>query len=185
MPHIIRSRAVRPMALTAALLLAAAALPSTAENATAGNDGLTASAQAIHQEIPFSASCARVYAALTSSEQFNAVTLLSDGKQLLAAPGAKPTSISPHPGGAFTLFGGYITGRNLAMQPGQLLTQAWRTGGWAPGEYSVVRFSLAQTGDGCSLAFDHRGFPSREGAHLARGWYVHYWDPLRKLLAGG
>jgi hypothetical protein len=44
--------------------------------------------------------------------------------------------------------------------------------------------ALTQAGSGCGLAFDHRGFPSGEGAHLARGWYLHYWDPLRKLLDG-
>ena len=150
----------------------------------AATDGLADNAPQIHQQMHFNASCARLYAALTDTAQFNAVTMLTDGRQLLAAPGAQPTLISPEPGGAFTLFGGYITGRNLEMQPGRLLVQAWRTGGWAPGEYSVVRFALTPEGSGCGLVFDHRGFPSGEGAHLARGWYLHYWDPLRKLLDG-
>jgi activator of HSP90 ATPase len=179
---------VRPSACVALALvswLSAAAPALAAQDASPAPDGLSSNAQALHQEMRFNASCARLYAALTSTEQFNAVTLLTDGKQLLAAPGAKPTFISPEPGGSFTLFGGYITGRNLEMQPGRLLAQAWRTAAWAPGEYSVVRFALTQNGDGCALVFDHRGFPSGEGTHLARGWYLHYWDPLRKLLDGG
>ena len=167
-----------------ASLLSAAAVAITPA-VSADPDGLANGAQAIHQELRFRASCARVYAALTSSEQFNAVTVLTDGRQLLAAPGARPTFISPEPGGVFTLFGGYITGRNLEMQPDRLLAQAWRTGAWAPGEYSVVRFALAQTAAGCELVFDHRGFPDGEGGHLARGWYLHYWNPMRKLLDGG
>jgi activator of HSP90 ATPase len=173
----------RGFAAAGACLLVAT--EAAAAPATAGGDGLSDNAQAIHQEIRFGASCTRLYAALTDTAQFNTVTLSTDGRQLLAAPGAKPTSISSKPGGTFTLFGGYITGRNLEMQPGRLLVQAWRTGGWAPGEYSVVRMALTQAGKGCELVFDHRGFPSGEGAHLARGWYLHYWDPLRKLLEGG
>jgi activator of HSP90 ATPase len=172
------------LALTAVCWLGSAATARAAPEVAAAPDGLHENAQSIHQEMRFSASCARVYAALATGAQFNAVTMLSDGKQLLAAPGAKPTFISPAPGGTFTLFGGYITGRNLEMEPGRLLVQAWRTGGWAPGEYSVVRFALTQDGTGCGLVFDHRGFPSGEGPHLARGWYLHYWDPLRKLLDG-
>jgi activator of HSP90 ATPase len=185
MTSIISFRATACAALTAVSWLSAATLACAAADVTAAPDGLADNAQEIHQELHFSTSCARLYAALTTSEQFNAVTLLTDGKQLLAAPGARPTFISPELGGAFTLFGGYITGRNLEMQPGRLLAQAWRTGGWAPGEYSVVRFALTQNGTGCGLVFDHRGFPSGEGTHLARGWYVHYWDPLRTVLDGG
>lgn len=155
-----------------------------AENSSSAPAGLSNDAQAIHQQLRYRASCARLYAALTSGEQFNAATLLSDGRQLLAASGAQPTTISPEPGGTFTLFGGYITGRNLDMQPGVLLAQAWRTHGWAAGEYSVVRFALTQDASGCALTFDQRGFPTGEGGHLARGWYVHYWEPLRTLLDG-
>ena len=173
------------VALAALSWLSAAATASAAQNAASTAEGLSDDAQAIHQEIRFNAGCARIYAALTSTKQFNAVTLLTDGKQLLAAPGAKPTLVGNEPGDAFILFGGYITGGNLEMQPGRLLAQAWRTGAWAPGEYSVARFVLTQTGTGCELVFDHRGFPNGEGTHLARGWYMHYWDPLRKLLDGG
>ena len=176
-------RTTEYVALAAGAWLLVAAGAAAAPDAAAA-DGLADDAQQIHQQMRFLATCARLYAALTDTEQFNAVTLLTDGRQLLAAPGAKPTLISTEPGGVFTLFGGYITGRNLEMQPGRLLVQAWRTGGWAPGEYSVVRFVLTPQGSGCGLVFDHRGFPSGEGAHLARGWYLHYWDPLRKLLDG-
>ena len=167
-----------------AAVLAVLAAGAQAQAADAPATGLADSAQAIHQEIIFTASCAQVYAALTETARFNAVTLLSDGKELLAAPGARPTQISPEVGGSFALFGGYITGRNLEMLPGQLLVQAWRTGSWAPGEYSVARFALTGSGAGCRLVLDHRGFPDGAGAHLARGWYEHYWEPMRQLLGG-
>ena len=88
---------------------------------------------------------------------------------LVTAPGAQATAISPEVGGAFTLFGGYITGRHLEMLPGERLVQAWRAGGWNAGEYSVVRFSLAAQGSGCKLLFDHRWFPARSGSE-SRLW---------------
>ena len=144
--------------------------------------GLSHSSESIHQEIKFSASRARVYDALTNSEQFDAVTRLSDGLALVTAPGAKATSISPEVGGAFTLFGGYITGRNLELLPGERLVQAWRTAAWKPGEYSVARFALMEDGAGTLVNFDHRGFPDGNGTHLADGWHVHYWQPLAQYL---
>ena len=156
--------------------------PGSTEKAAAG-DGLSGSSQSIHQEVIFSASCQRVYQALTSASQFDALTRLSDAANRLTAPGAQATAISAEVGGAFTLFGGYITGRHLQMVQDERLVQAWRTGSWNAGEYSIVNFSLARAADACKLVFDHRGFPDGEGASLAHGWRVNYWIPLARLLA--
>jgi activator of HSP90 ATPase len=153
-------------------------------SAPSDGDGLTHNSEAIHQEMTFDASRHRVYAALTETSRFDRVTRLSDGKELLAAPGAKPTTISVSVGGPFTLFGGYITGRHLELAPGERLVQAWRTASWKPGEYSIVSFVLHDEGPKSRLVFDHRGFPDGTGSHLATGWHAHYWDPLTKYLAG-
>jgi activator of HSP90 ATPase len=146
--------------------------------------GLTADAPAIHQETVISATCAQVYGALTSAHDFETITRLSDAADLLTAPNAKVTAISARVGGAFTLFGGYITGRNLELAPGRRLVQAWRAGGWDAGEYSVVRFELRSETGGCRIIFDQRGFPTSQGKSLAYGWRVHYWEPLSKFFSG-
>jgi activator of HSP90 ATPase len=148
-----------------------------------GADGLSRSAAAIHQEIKFNAGRRRVYEALTTASQFDAVTHLSDALALMTAPGAKSTVISGEEGGAFTLFGGYITGRSIDLQPGERLVQAWRTERWKPGDYSIASFELLEDGAGTKLVFEHRGFPDGEGEHLAKGWHAHYWTPLAKFLA--
>jgi activator of HSP90 ATPase len=148
------------------------------------DDGLTHTSEAIHQEVTFGASRRQVYAALTETKRFDDVTRLSDGKELLAAPEAKPTAISDAVGGPFVLFGGYITGRHLELTPGERLVQAWRAASWKPGEYSIVTFVLHDEGPKTRLVFDHRGFPDGTGSHLASGWHAHYWDPLTKYFAG-
>jgi len=175
------------------LLIQAAAVPAmlgarglaTAEAAAPPEDvnGLGHAAESIHQEVTFDASRRRLYQALTNAKQFDAVTRLSDAVALLTAPTARPTSISAVVGGAFTLFGGYITGRNLDMRPGERLVQAWRAESWKPGEFSIVRFVLQEEGSGTRLIFDHGGFPAGQGVHLAVGWHVHYWEPLVQFLA--
>jgi activator of HSP90 ATPase len=146
-------------------------------------DGLTHTSEAIHQEITFKASPHAVYEALMTSQQFDAITRLSDAVTLVTAAGAKPTSISREVGGPFTLFGGYITGRNLELLGDERLVQSWRAASWNAGDYSIVKFVLAANGADTQLVFDHRGFPEGQGKHLARGWYTHYWEPLAKYLA--
>src|SRR5579862_5172929 len=148
-------------------------------------DGLTRTAEAIHQEISIKAERSAVYQALTDSKQFDAITRLSDAISLVTAPDAKPTSIGRAAGEAFTLFGGHITGWNLELVQDERLVQAWRVGNWKAGDYSIARFVLLADGAQTRLVFDHRGFPDGAGGHLASGWHTHYWDPLVKFLAAG
>jgi uncharacterized protein YndB with AHSA1/START domain len=148
----------------------------------AGGNGVARGAETIHQEVSFKAAPARVYAVLVDPAQFDRVTQLSNATRPLPA-GSPPTQISPDVGGAFVLFGGYVTGRHLELVPGQRLVQAWRAAGWAAGAYSIVEFQFAAEGEGTRMVFDHAGFPDGAGEGLARGWYEHYWDPLRQILA--
>jgi activator of HSP90 ATPase len=143
---------------------------------------ISRTAEAIHQEAGFKASRKRVYEALTDAKQFDKVIQLSGVMQSMHL-GDKPAEISREVGGAFTLFGGYITGRHVELVPNERIVQAWRTGGWAPGLYSIAKFELAEQGSGTKIVFDHTGFPKGEAEVLASGWKAHYWEPLEKLLA--
>ena len=120
------------------------------------------------------ASPGRIYKALTDSKEFGTITELS-------MKGAS-TDISKEIGGAFSLFGGEITGRHIELVPNERVVQAWRDLGWAPGVYSIVKFELHDTDSQTRLLLDHTGFPQGKAAHLAEGWKLHYWQPLTKYL---
>jgi uncharacterized protein YndB with AHSA1/START domain len=147
-------------------------------------DGISRSAETIHQEPFFKASRKRVYDALTVTEQFDRVIRLSGVMQLAVMSAMKkPTQISQHDGGAFALFGGYIVGRQIELVPNDFIVQAWRVGNWGRGIYSIARFELVEQGDGTKILFDHEAFPSGDAEHLASGWQENYWNPLTKFLA--
>lgn len=139
-------------------------------------------AESIHQEVAFKASRKRLYEALTDAKQFDKVIQLSGVMQAMHL-GDKPAEISREVGGAFVLFGGYITGRHVELVPSERIVQAWKTGGWPPGVYSIAKFELVEQGSGTKIVFDHTGFPKGEAEVLASGWKAHYWEPLEKLLA--
>jgi activator of HSP90 ATPase len=141
------------------------------------------SAEAIHQEPVFKASRKRIYEALTDTKQFDEVTHLSHDMHSGDGAGAKSTEISQEVGGAFTLFGGHIVGRQLELVPNERIVQAWRVVDWEPGWYSIARFEMVEQGSGTKIVFDHVGFPKGLGQHLAEGWKAHYWDTLQKYLA--
>jgi uncharacterized protein YndB with AHSA1/START domain len=184
MPSILRRSIALGLALSPVKLIVAAETSARLQGASpAAPEGLSHIAEAIRQQVTLDASPERIYQALTNSSDFDTITRLSDGAVLLRAAGAKPTSISTAVGGPFTLFGGYITGRQLEMLPGERLVQAWRAGSWNAGAFSIAVFRLAAAGGKTTLDFEHRGFPDGNGASLARGWHAHYWEPLAKFLA--
>lgn len=126
----------------------------------------------IHQEVTIDSSPAAVYGALTGSDVFTKMT------------GGRAATIDKAVGGAITLFGGDILGRNIEMVPGKRLVQVWRSQAWPEGVYSIIRFELAAEGKGTKLVFDQAGHPEEATAMLEGGWPKMYWEPMNTLLAG-
>ena len=171
-----------PTALAAGSALGAS---DAMEPAAKQAEGISRNAAAIHQEVVFQAHRDRVYQTLTNAERFDRVIRLSAAATSVDKPGAPATRIEGQAGGAFTLFGGYITGRQIELVPSERIVQVWRSASWAPGAFSLVRFVLRDEGAGTRLVFDHRGFPDDQAEHLASGWHLNYWDPIAKVLAQG
>jgi len=146
-------------------------------------DGISRSAESIHQEANFTANRKRIYEALTNPEQFDKITHLGLAMRSGMVSGKTATAISTEPGGPITLFGGYVVGPQIELLPNQRIVQAWRAMSWDPGIFSLVRFELVEQGDGTRIVFDHTGFPKGQAEHLAAGWKGNYWEPLDKFLS--
>jgi activator of HSP90 ATPase len=132
--------------------------------------GANAARTSLHQEIALNAMPDRIFNVLMDSKLFAAFT-------------GMPATIDPSAGGRFTTFGGLVEGRNVELIPGQRIVQAWRPTSWDPGVYSIVHFELKAANGGTTLVLDHTGFLEGDFDHLDPGWYLRYWDPLKKYLA--
>ena len=94
-----------------------------------------------------------------------------------------PAEVQAKVGGAFSAYGGYLTGITLELKPGKRIVQAWRSQGWAKGYYSIVTFALSKKSDRRTrLRFTQIGVPASDYAKKNRGWYEHYWEPLKRFL---
>ena len=128
----------------------------------------------IRQEMSITASAERIYDVLLDAKRFGEFT-------------GAPAEIDPRPGGAFSCFGGIISGRNIELLPHRRIVQAWRVAMWPDGHYSIVRFELQPQGSQTLLVMDHVGFPPEMRSHLNGeeadgGWHRQYWEPLKKYL---
>jgi activator of HSP90 ATPase len=167
-----RRQAIAGIAITLGTLAAATKLWGSAQEPVKEIPSTPANAKrtSLHQEVDLKASAQRIYEVLLDSKQFNACTSLA-------------AEIDPRAGGAFSMFGGLIVGRNIELIPNQRIVQAWRPTHWDAGVYSVVRFELKPKGSEASVVLDHTGFPESHYDSLYAGWESHYWGPLRKFLA--
>jgi activator of HSP90 ATPase len=168
-----RLRRRHRMLWAVALSVLSVGLRASAEDAapkTQAPPSNAASRTSLHQELRFKASPQRLYEILLSSQLFTLVT-------------GAPATIDANVGGAFSLFGGMIVGRNIELVPNQRLVQAWRPANWPPGVYSLVHFELKPEGTETLLVLNHTGFPAGGFDHLSAGWTEHYWQPLTKYLA--
>lgn len=130
---------------------------------------------AIHQEAVIEADPAEVYAVLTEGDRFAAAT-------------GMPARIGGREGEVFTLFGGRVEGRAIELVPGERVVQAWRFADehpepWAPGIYSIVRFSLAPRPEGTQFVIDHDGIPAAAEERIEVGYPTFYRDPLVAYFA--
>jgi activator of HSP90 ATPase len=173
----------RQAIVSATVSLGALVLGPTVAWAATDEEEISRTAESIHQETAFKASRKRVYEAITDTKQFNQVSQLSAAMRSGMSLGTVPTEISHEVGGAFSIYGGYIVGRNIELVPNERIVQAWRVTRWDPGVYSIAIFKLREQGSGTRIVFDHTGFPKGTGEHLAAGWKANYWEPLEKFLA--
>lgn len=124
----------------------------------------------LHLEVDVAASPARILNALIDEKQFAAFTGFA-------------ATIDAKEGGAFSLFEGLVEGRNIEVVSGIRLVQAWRTTNWDDGVYSLVKFEFKPRGTGSTVALDQTGFPEGSYDHLALGWNLRYWQPMKKFFA--
>jgi uncharacterized protein YndB with AHSA1/START domain len=94
-----------------------------------------------------------------------------------------PASISRKVGGAFTCYGGHISGINLELVPAKRIVQAWRAKDWPAGIHSIVSFALSREAGGRTrISFAHVGVPASRFKDINEGWRTYYWKPLKAYL---
>ncbi len=162
-------------------VLSAAGVAQAAAQGAKTSPGLSFDGSVIHQEAHIPASPQRVYETLLSTDGFDKVVKMGAAFRS-GRLGAAPTKISTAVGGEFTLFGGFVTGRNMELVPNVRIVQAWRENEWSPGVYSIVRFQLAAEAGGTKILFDQAGFQADAGPHLTVGWQENYWKPMAAVF---
>ena len=91
--------------------------------------------------------------------------------------------VSAKPGGKFSAWDGYISGRNLKLVPGKRIVQAWRTTEFASSDPdSQIEIRLEATPRGTRLTLRHTNIPQGQSDYRS-GWNECYFSPMKDYFA--
>ena len=93
--------------------------------------------------------------------------------------------ISAKEGERYSVYNGFITGKNLRMVKNKLIVQSWRGSDWKKADLdSTFIIALNQKGRDVELEATHANIPDDQVKGIEKGWYDFYWNPWKKFLAG-
>lgn len=117
----------------------------------------------------FSAPPERLYNAWLSSEEHSQMT-------------GSPAEVSAEIGGRFEAWNGYISGKNLELEPGERIVQSWRTVDFSPAEEdSALEILFEEANGGTKVTLRHSKLPAH-GMQYEEGWKESYFEPMRQYF---
>ena len=124
----------------------------------------------IVQSVRFSASAQELYDIYLDPQCHAAVT-------------GSAVKISSEPGSKFSAFDGKLSGVTVAVEPGKLIVQRWRSCEFKEDDAdSVLVLSFMQEGNRGRIDLVHANVPKHDHAGVTVGWDKYYWKPLRAYL---
>ena len=107
-----------------------------------------------------------------------------DSKSHAVMTGGKVARMSAVPGGSFTVWGGYITGKNLMLEPGKRILQSWRTTKFTPQDPdSEIEIVLEPVSGGTRVTVNHRNVPDGHTSYRDGGWQRSYFEPMKQYFS--
>ena len=82
------------------------------------------------------------------------------------------------------VWNGYITGRNLKLEPPRRIVQSWRTTKFtAPDPDSQIEVLLQPAAGGTTVTVRHSNVPDGHTSYRDGGWQRSYFEPMKQHFA--
>jgi activator of HSP90 ATPase len=102
-----------------------------------------------------------------------------------AAMTGSPASVVAKVGGAYKAWDGYISGKNLELEPGKRIVQSWRSTEFASdAPDSRLEVLLVAAKGGTKVTLTHSELPAGSSAEYKKGWIDFYFTPMKKYFSG-
>ena len=107
--------------------------------------------------------------------------LSSDGRKKMT--GGKPAQISAQQDAAFTVWNGYVSGRNLKLERPRRIVQSWRTTKFTAADPdSQIEVLLEPAPEGARITVHHSNVPDGHTSYRDGGWQHSYFEPMKEYF---
>lgn len=94
-----------------------------------------------------------------------------------------PAKITSKIGATYSVYDGYITGKNLHLIKDTLIVQTWRGSDWNKTDSeSILILKFEPKGEDVAVKMIHANVPSKHVDSIKKGWDDYYWEPWKKYL---
>jgi uncharacterized protein YndB with AHSA1/START domain len=98
--------------------------------------------------------------------------------------GGKRAEAGAAVGDPFTAHDGYITGKNLELEPGRRIVQSWRTTRFTAADPdSRIEVTLEPVAGGTGVTLVHSAVPDGHTGYQAGGWQNNYFEPMKRYFS--
>lgn len=97
--------------------------------------------------------------------------------------GGQPATISAVEGTRFVVWWGFITGKNIMLEPGKRIVQSWRTTQFQDSDSdSQIEVLLELVAGATRVTIHHTNVPDGLTNYLDGGWQRDYFDPMKRFF---
>lgn len=98
--------------------------------------------------------------------------------------GGQKADISKNEGGNFSVWNGYITGKNIELFPHKRIVQSWRTSDFSSEDPdSQIEISFQQKEDHVLMSISHSKLPAGSAETYKKGWKSFYFKHMKLKYA--
>ena len=84
-------------------------------------------------------------------------------------------------GASFSAWEGYISGRNVALEPYSKIIQKWRTTDFLDNDLdSEITISFEEINGSTKITIEHDSIPDGQPDY-SQGWRDHYFTPMKTI----
>jgi len=87
-------------------------------------------------------------------------------------------------GDAVSAWDGYISGRNIALEPGRRIVQSWRSSKFTEDDPdSRITVTLEPVANGTRVTITHSNVPDGHTSYRDGGWQDNYFEPMKQYFS--
>ena len=91
--------------------------------------------------------------------------------------------INPVSGGDFTAWDGYISGKNMELQPFTRIVQSWHATDFPDGAAeSLIEVMFSENNGETVVTINHSNIPEGMGNGYKQGWHDYYFKPMKEYF---